>query len=558
MTLTEVLTRIESLTGEPEPLPRIYAALYQAALFDSEVETVLKKVARLTGNTLTVLRRDWTLYCRERQAQEQEVVRHTNGARRPTSLPLSDYTNALAFIADHGEDVRYCYPWNAWLVWTGTHWERDTSGDIMRRAKSTIKRLARQIERMDDEAKIEALMRHIKSSLSTAKLKAMVESAQSEPGVSVQPDELDRNPWVLNCANCTVDLHTGMSRPHARQDLLTKCLSVGYDPEATCPTWDAFQWRIMGGTIADPEAEENLSGAAIENRIKADTSAQELIAFKQRFIGYTLTGTTTEQCLCFYYGSGSNGKTTELETLQAMLGSYALSTPSATLLVKDTHGEGIPNDIARLRGARLVTAVEIGEGRRLNEELVKRLTGHDTLTARFLREEFFDFQPEFKLIVGCNHLPPIRGTDHAMWRRIKCIPFNVTIPDAEQNKDLPGHLLAELPGILRWAVAGCLAWQAEGLRPPVDVLATTEDYRSVMDVLGRFLEECCVEQPQARVKMGVLYDVYKKWCDQGGEYTMTLTAFGTQLEERGFPKRSSNGIWRLGIGLSAPEEGREA
>jgi putative DNA primase/helicase len=254
------------------------------------------------------------------------------------------------------------------------------------------------------------------------------------------------------------------------------------------------------------------------------------------------------------HGSGSNGKSTYLETLQALLADYAQSTPSASLLAKDRH-DGIPNDIARLRGARLVTAVEIGEGKRLDEELIKRLTGQDTLTARFLNAEFFDFKAEFKLFVACNHLPNIRGVDHAIWRRIKRIPFTVTIPDANQDKTLPAALREELPGILCWAVQGCLDWQHDGLAVPAEVQAATKDYRAAMDVVGRFIEECCLVSPEVRVKGGEVYAAYKQWCDRSNEYAITLTAFGNRLEEKGFQKQVSGGVWRLGIGLLSTTEG---
>jgi putative DNA primase/helicase len=467
------------------------------------------------------------------------------------ALPLSDYTNALAFVREHGQDLRYCFPWKSWLIWTGTYWTRDVTGEVMRRAKQTIKRLARHVEDLDG-APAQALLAHVKASLSTAKLKAMIESAQSEPGIAVQPDDLDTDPWLLNCLNGTINLKTGDLQPHQASDLITKCLQTPYDPQAQCPTWLAFQWRIMGGSQGDDDPDTMGSGE-LENHRAADARAERLITFKQRYTGYALTGDTREQCLCLYHGSGSNGKTTELEALQALFGDYAQSTPSASLLAKDAYAyEGIPNDIARLRGARLVTAVEIVEGKRLNEELVKRLTGQDTMTARFLRAEFFDFTPEFKLIVACNHLPTIRGTDHAIWRRLHRIPFTVTIPETEQDKTLPAQLRAEFPGILRWLVQGCLDWQREGLGVPEEVQEANKAYRASQDVLGRFIEECCMVSPQVRAKASDLYEAYKRWCDASGEYAITLTAFGNRLEEQGFAKHKAGTIWRLGIGLQQP------
>lgn len=461
-------------------------------------------------------------------------------------LPYSDYTNACALVRAHGQDLRYCHPWHVWLTWTGSHWHPDETGVLMRNAKATIKRMAQRAPDLDDIA-LKALLAHVKSSLSTAKLKAMIESAESEPAIPVLPDALDAERWLLNCPNGTLDLRTGTLRPHDRADLLTKSLAVAYDPHARCPTWDAFLWRILGGTVT-PDSPDD--GAAVfEARTAADDRATRLMGFLQRAIGYSLTGETREQCLFVLHGSGANGKSTFLDVLQTLLGDYAQSTPSASLLAKDRH-DGIPNDIARLRGARLVTAVEIGEGKRLNEELIKRLTGQDLMTARFLHAEFFDFKPEFKLFIACNHLPTIRGTDHAIWRRVKLLPFTVTIPDEQQDKELPAKLHAEVPGILAWAVHGCLDWQNGGLRTPPEVIAATAGYRASMDVIGRFIDECCLVSPSVQVKASELYDIFKKWCEACNEYAGSLTVFGDRLGEKGFGKRKSNVVWYLGIGLN--------
>jgi putative DNA primase/helicase len=468
-------------------------------------------------------------------------------------FPYSDYTNACALVRAHGQDIRYCWPWHTWLVWTETHWQRDNNGTVRQQAKQTVKRLARLAEKLDD-AEAKSLLAHVKKSLSMATLKAMIEGAQDEPGIPVQPEDLDTDCWLLNVANGTVDLKTGTLRPHARADLLTRCIPVLYDPQAPCPTWERFLWRIMGGTNRETDTED-LGAGELEERHAADDRTQTLIGFLQRAIGYSLTGDTREQCLFVLHGSGSNGKSTFLEALQALLEDYAQSTPSASLLAKDRH-DGIPNDIARLRGARLVTAVEIGQGKQLNEELIKRLTGQDTLTARFLHAEFFDFRAEFKLFIACNHLPAIKGTDHAIWRRIRLIPFTVTIPETEQDKDLPVKLRAELPGILAWAVRGCLAWQQDSLGAPDAVIQATADYRADMDVVGRFIEECCLVSPHVRVKASALYEAYKQWCQANGEQLVTLSAFGNTLEQRGFARHKVGTIWRLGIGLSdATEEG---
>ena len=209
----------------------------------------------------------------------QDAQQRQNGLTPPAPekdppLPYSDYTNALALVRDHGPTLRYCYPWKAWLVWTGTHWQRDTSGEVMRLAKQTVKRLARQVEALDEKHQIAALMAHIKTSLSTAKLKAMVENAQSEPGIAVQPAALDRNPWVLNCANGTLDLRTGTLQPHTREDLLTTCLTIAYDPDATAPLWHDFLWRILGGPWSSKAAQAAAWVALLRGDIGVEMSAE--------------------------------------------------------------------------------------------------------------------------------------------------------------------------------------------------------------------------------------------------------------------------------------------
>ena len=279
----------------------------------------------------------------------------------------------------------------------------------------------------------------------------------------------------------------------------------------------------------------------------------ELIQFLQRAVGYALTAQTIEQVLFFLYGTGANGKSTFLETVKAVLGDYAQQMPTDTLMSKDKSS--IPNDIARLKGARFVAAMETEEGKRLSEVQVKQLTGGDTLSARFMRAEFFDFTPTHKLFVGTNHKPLIRGTDYAIWRRIRLIPFIVTIPPEERDKNLPIKLRDELSGILAWAVRGCLDWQENGLGEPDAVKGATESYRKDMDILSEFLDERCALGTGLKVKAGDLYAAYKNWSEASGEYPVSQTRFGTQMVERGFEKKKSDGIiWYLAIGLRSSDE----
>jgi putative DNA primase/helicase len=456
-------------------------------------------------------------------------------AQEPTRtegpLPYSDYTNALAFVRDHGTNVRYCYPWKAWLVWTGTHWQRDTSGHVMRLAKQTIKRLARHVEDLDGPAAL-ALLAHIKTSLAQGKLKAMVECAQSEPGIPIQPEDLDTHPWLLNCRNGTLDLCTGGLRPHARADLLTFVLPVDYDALAACPTWDTFLKRIMAGNTA-------------------------LINFLQRAVGYALTGVIREHVLLILWGTGRNGKSTFLNTLRTLLAAYAMKAPSELLMV--SNNDRHPTERADLCGKRFVAAIETEQGRRLAEVFVKEATGGDPIRARRMREDFWEFQPTHKVFLATNHKPMIAGTDPAIWERIRLVPSTVTIPPDEIDTTLPEKLEAELPGILNWALRGCMTWQEQGLGIPDEVKAATAGYRSEMDVLGQFIDECCLVGPNYRVKASDLYDTYKQWCTEHGESFDVQRTWGMKLTDRGYESRKKQGrSWWVGIALPdrTPPQGK--
>jgi putative DNA primase/helicase len=472
------------------------------------------------------------------------------------ALPLSDYTNALRFVREHGQHLRYCYPWNTWLVWQGTHWQRDTSGEVMRRAKQTVTRLARDIEHLSDDKAIDALMTHIKSSLSTAKLEALVKNAQSEPGMQVQPEDLDQHPWLLNCTNGTLDLTTGELKPHLQADMLTKCLPTPYDSEATCPTWETFLWRIMGGSQGEDDP-DTMSALEVENRQMADERARALIAYLQRTAGYTLTGSTREQCMFLCHGPTKTGKSTYLATLRRLLGAYGKQTDMQTFMHKDRPE--VRNDLADLAGARYVYAVESQEGKRLAEGLVKQMTGGvDGMKARFLYEELFEFKPQFKAYLGTNHLPIIKDSDDAIWERIRRIPFIVQIPKADRNKALEETLAGELPGILAWAVRGCLAWRdLNDLQEPDQVVDATNEYRCEMDDIGRFLAEVCIvgDTETYKTQAQTLLKAYQIW---GGNATLSGKAFAKLLTEKGYEsKRFTSGMFWLGIGLPAPDDSRQ-
>jgi P4 family phage/plasmid primase-like protien len=451
------------------------------------------------------------------------------GALRPAGFNLTDLGNAERFAARHGEGVRYCYPWRKWLVWTGARWRRDDAGRVHQLAKETVRAIYREASDAKDEDRRKALAKHASASESETRIRAMVELSKSERPIS--PDELDADPWLLNTKNGTIDLRTGELREHRREDLITKLAPVEYDPDAAAPALEAFLERVLPG--------------------------EELRGFVQRAAGYSATGDTSEQCMFIHHGPGANGKSTFQEAVSAALGDYAMRTPTETLLVK--RAGGVPNDVARLKGARFVTASETEEGRRLAESLVKDLTGQDTISARFMWAEWFDFKPTHALHLSTNHKPEIRGTDAAIWRRIRLIPWAVTIPAAEQDKKLSEKLRGELPGVLAWIVRGCTEWLREGLKAPEEVRQATRAYRAEMDVLAAFLADCCQRGEDEEAFAGELWGAWKRWCEETGERVGTQKRFGGQLAERGFlnhrDSRTGRKVWS-GVSLRANWESR--
>lgn len=448
----------------------------------------------------------------------------------------TDLGNAQRLVDQFGKRIRYCYERKSWYIWSGCKWSTDNTGEIQRLAKTTVRSIYAEAAKVAEEEAAKALAKHAFNSQSAKRLKDMVELTKSEPGIPVLSDEMDADPWLLNCTNGALDLRTGKLLPHDPARLLSKSVATVYAPDIPCPLWLAFLSKVMDGNAS-------------------------MIRFLQKAVGYALTGKTSEECLFFFYGGGRNGKSTFLETIQLLLSDYATPIPIDSLLVQQKETGGANPELARLKGIRFVPSVEAEEGKRLAEAKIKQLTGGDKISARFLFGDFFDFTPQFKLFIGTNHKPVIRGTDLAIWRRIRLVPFTVTISDAEKDIGLKEKLLQELPGILSWAVEGCLAWQKEGLNPPQEVAAATDGYRSEMDKLAAFIDEACWISDFASVRSGFLYEAYRKWCSSSGEYAEPQRKFVQYLRERGFTDQHSKfgTLWR-GLGLAesnaAPESDR--
>lgn len=447
----------------------------------------------------------------------------TRGAAR--EFAWTDLGNAERLIDEHGSELRYCPAWVSWLTWTGQQWRRDEDGAVFRRARDTVRGMYVEAAQIQDDDRRKAFGKFVAKSESERSLGAMVSMGQWQEGVPVKAEDLDADPWKLNCQNGLVDLRTANVLPHDPSALCSKIIPVALAPQAPCPLWLAFLDRIMGGNA-------------------------DLIGFLQRAVGYSLTGSTREQCLFILHGGGANGKSVFLATLHEILADYAQTTDFTTFLTR--RGEGPRNDLAALAGARFVTAIEADAGQSLAENVVKVLTGDvDRISARFLHREFFEFTPSFKVWLATNHKPRIRGTDHAIWRRLRLIPFDVTIPEAEQDRDLAEKLKAELPGILAWAVEGCLMYRSEGLGVPDEVSKATAQYRDEEDVLSGFLGDCCSLSPAVTVTAKALRDAYVSWCDGNGEKPLSAKAVGARLRERGcesYPGTGGYSAWR-GIGL---------
>jgi putative DNA primase/helicase len=438
---------------------------------------------------------------------------------------LTDLGNARRLVRRHGQDLRYCHPWEKWMIWDGLRWVKDASGEIGRRTKDTVAAMYAEASELSDDRERQELAKHAMRSESDSRLRAMVHQAKDEPGIPVMPEDFDPDPWLLNVENGILDLRTGGLLPHTREAMMSKALPVSYDPQAACPLWLTFLDRIMKGN-------------------------ERLISYLQRITGYALTGDTSEQCLFMFYGTGANGKSTFLQTLKEMFGDYGCQADFTTFLHSDQ--DKVRNDIAELMGRRFVAAIEADAGRRLAEVLVKQITGGDTVKARFLFREFFEFKPAFKVFLAANSKPTIRGQDYAIWRRIRLVPFEVTIPEAEKDKNLGAKLLKELPGILAWAVEGCKDWQAGGLADPSEVLNATQSYREEMDILAAFVAECCALSKTAETTTKALYGKYLEWCGENTEKPLSKNAFSTRLKEKGFENsRIGHGQARgwLGIGL---------
>jgi putative DNA primase/helicase len=485
---------------------------------DAELDHKLEDAARADGPRGELLNGDRQPGPPWEHNGQHYAHRHGHDSDR---FPLTDTGLAERFALQHGEAVRYCHLWGKYLCWDGTRWKIDDQGAVDQLAKQTARSILREAADEPGDDRRKALTKFAAAAESVSKRDAMLKLARSEPPIPITPETLDRDPWIFNCPNGKIDLRTGHRYDHRREDYISKVCPVEYHPAAVCPQWLAALDKIFAND-------------------------SEVIGYLQRFTGYSLTGDVSEQVLNIWHGVGANGKSTVANTIMEMLGSdYAMKAAADLLLAKWDNDH--PTALTDLHGKRFVACIETDDGRRLAESLVKELTGGDPIRARRMREDFWEFMPTHKVVLACNHRPTVRGTDHAIWRRLKLVPFNVVIPPHERDKSLPAKLRAELPGILAWAVCGCLDWQRHGLGEPRAVIEATADYQSAEDTLRNFMQECCAIGPDNRVKAADLLDAYREW---SGERHTTVRKLTAMLAEIGGIERYKNsGVWYRGVGL---------
>ncbi len=439
--------------------------------------------------------------------------------------PLTNFGNADRFVDDHKHDVRHDAASGGWRVWDGRRFALDDGGVVAsQRAQSTIREVRTAGEAAEDKGQRQALLRWADKCESAGGIEQILKIARFNPAIVRNPADWDSNPDVLNVLNGTIDLRTGVLKKHDRGDHYTKLVSVPYEPQARCDRWMSFLARVA----PDNDVRDFLRIAA----------------------GYSLTGHTLEQCLIMLLGTGRNGKSLFIKMMRWLGGEYAVHADFETFLDRPGTVGGARGDIARFYRTRIVTTAEAGEGKRLNEALVKAITGGDTITARHLFSKEIEFPPELTLWMAVNHRPVVHGGGDGLWRRMRLVPFNVQIPDEEDEKNLDEVLRAELPGVLAWAVSGAIQWYRTGLPFPKAVKDATENYREESDVMAEFIDERCTRDPAAQVLAGNLYTAYKHWCEHRGDTPVSNNVFGRKLTDRGIGGEKRGGQkYRTGLKL---------
>lgn len=428
----------------------------------------------------------------------------------------SDESLALHFAKQYAGTFRYVAAWSKWYLWESGYWRPDETLFALDCARYVCRDEA---DRCDKPK--------VATAIASASTVAAVERlGRTDRRLAATVDQWDADPWLLSSPEGTIDLRTGRTRRHSPLDYITRSVAVA--PEGECPTWLTFLEEVTGGD-------------------------DEFISYLQRLCGYSLTGLTSEHSLVFIYGPGGNGKSVFLDTVSGILAGYHRSAPieAFTASPADRH----PTELAMLRGARFVTAIETEEGRRWAESRIKALTGGDKIVARFMRQDFFEFVPQFKLVIAGNHKPGLRSVDEAIRRRFHLVPFSVVIPPDKRDPDLKDKLRIEWPGILAWMIRGCMDWQEKGLAPPRAVLTATAEYLEAEDAISTWIEERCQRDPNAWTSRGDLFASWRGWAEGAGEFVGSQKRFLQSLEAHGFqPLRKNNGRGFVGLSINRLDE----
>ena len=443
---------------------------------------------------------------------------------KPKAKNPTDVGNAERLIAAHGGDIKYVYEYRSWIHWDDNIWITDENGHMNRLAKQVAKSIFLEAEDEEDENLQKRLVRHALSTESLKRLESMVSVATTENGVTISQSTLDDDKYLLGVKNGVIDLKTGNLMPSTKSQMITKQANVDFDVNANCPVWKNALGEMMGGD-------------------------QNVVEYLQRAVGYSLTGDTREHLLFFLHGFGENGKSVFINIIQKLLNDYAAQTPVSTIM-KKAKGN-IPNDIARLKGARFVSTTETEEDSRISDSEIKHMTGGDIVTARFLHKEYFEFTPQFKLWISGNY-KPVLGEDHGIWRRVILIPFEVTFDEETRDDQLENKLMKELPGILNWAIEGCINWQNESLKgnPPKKIADAINEYKSDNDRIDSWAYNCCAKDPSFSAMSTELYESFRNWVTSNGESGMSHRTFSQKMVERKYAKKRTNtGVVFIGIKL---------
>ncbi len=431
----------------------------------------------------------------------ESVPKEDKDSRAPE---FADEALALRFSNIYENGLRYTAAWSMWHFWNGFRWEQDETLHAFDLARAICRAASAECPKKN-------LARRVASAVTVAAVERL---ARADRRHVATVEQWDVDPWLLNTPGGTVDLRTGELHDHCREDYCTKTTAVA--PSGDCPLWRAFLRRVTNKN-------------------------NELELFLQRMVGYCLTGVTREHVLFFLYGPGANGKSVFLTTISEAMGDYARTSAIETFLA--STGERHPTDLAGLHGARLVTAIEVEDGRRWAESRIKAVTGGDKIAARFMRQDYFEYTPQFKLLIAGNHKPALSTVDEAVRRRLHLVPFVVTIPVADRDPELVERLQSELPGVLQWAIEGCVAWLHDGLNAPDAVTEATNEYLAAEDALGRWLEERCVLGSSGFTSTTQLFGDFRTWCERNGEFVRSQRRFSDSLAARnGFRRLRTNQV----------------